>query len=85
MHIATLACTAGLLVVAAGNAYGTAVLTTNPTGFTNEVDLFPLRNSPFTDASGNTATLEGSSAFEMFNSSRTFTVGFAHPVAKSWF
>src|SRR5215469_5856756 len=82
----TLACTAGLLV-AAGSAYGNAVLTTNPSGFTNEVNLFPFQNSsPFTDANGNTATLGSLGSFQLGGpSTPIFTVTFAHPVVAAGF
>ena len=81
----TLACTAGLLV-AVGSAYGTAVLTTNPTGFTNKVNLFPFHSSPFTDANGNTASLGGRSVFQFAGDDPAiFTVTFKHPVVKAGF
>jgi len=87
MHLATLACSSGLFATFGSVSYADAVLTTDPTGFTNEVDL-RFQVSPFTDPSDNTATmvnLPGSPFVIFANSSATFTVAFADPVVEAGF
>jgi hypothetical protein len=87
MHLATLACAAGLFAALGSVSYAGAVLTTDPTGFTNEVSLIS-QFSPFTDPNGNTATmvnLPGAEFGVAPDSTATFMVEFAHPVVKAGF
>lgn len=72
----TLARTAAVFAMLCGPSYATAVLVTDPTGFTNEVQLFP-NSSPFTDSAGNTAV----SSNGFFSGDTTLTITFAHPVS----
>src|SRR5262249_15975685 len=84
MHLTTLGCAAGLFATLGSVSYADAVLTTDPTGFTNLSLLAGV--SPFTDPSGNTATMVNLPGipFEIGEgTTATFMVTFAHPVVKA--
>jgi hypothetical protein len=98
MRLSTMACAAGLFAALGSVSYADAVLTTDPTGFTNEVFLtcvIPticstpiVEISPFTDPSGNTATMvnmPGSFFVIGDGATATFMVAFAHPVVAAGF
>lgn len=87
MHLSTLAFATGLFIASGTVVYGSAVLTSDPSSFTNDVDL-TSQVSPFTDANGNTATIvnaPGDTFAVGDGQSVTFTVTFAQPVVEAGF
>jgi len=89
MKLRTLVCIAGLFAACSSVSYGSAMLVTDSTGFTNVVTLIvpggAFETSPFTDPAGNTASLLLGAGQPFVVGSDTFTVTFAHPVARAGF